>query len=137
MRSRFFIGFPLAFASACGGAGGTCEALGTSTYTGTEILDGCGYTAQTVTVTYEFYQDEGSCDVTVGTPLESCDGTLDGHVLTWQCPPYTDLSGDVYTFEEATATFSDDLETLDGTFEWTVTGCDGVATTTLSALTRT
>jgi len=116
--------------SACGGGGdgGNCAFIGGTTYTGMETLNGCGYSMQ-LTETYEFYQSKNSCDITVGTPLESCDGKLSGDTLTWTCPPHNSV-----TYQQATATFSADLTTFNGSFNWTGTGCS--ATTTLSNFTK-
>jgi len=117
----------------CGGTGGgsgTCAYVGGTTYTGTETLAGCGYNTNKP-VTYELYQSKNSCDVTVGTPLESCSGTLDNDTLTWTCPPTSGI-----TYQQATATFSSDLKTLSGSFKWTITGCSTPATTTLNNLTK-
>jgi len=124
-----------AIISACGSSGGgdgggTCAYVGGTTYTGTEALNGCGLNTQK-TVTYEFYQSTKSCDVTINTPLESCPGTLDGNTLTWTCPPISGI-----TYQQATATFSSDLATLNGSFKWTTTGCTSPATTTLTSLTK-
>jgi len=136
--SALFLGLTFILA-ACGGGGGgggggTCDYIGGTTYTGTETLNGCGYSNKTTLVTYEFYQSKNSCKITVGSPLESCSGTLfDDGTLTWACPPYSSESGQI-TYELATATFSDDLQTLNGSFKWTIAGCGTLATTTLTNL---
>jgi len=130
MTARLWVGVACTLAaSACGSGGGngTCADIGGFSYTGTETLNGCGFTNRQELVTYEFFQTKNTCDITVATPLESCPGSIVNNTLTWTCPPISGI-----TYYQATATLSTDLSTLNGSFQWTTSGCSANATTTLS-----
>jgi hypothetical protein len=118
----------LLLAAGCGGGDtSTCANIGGATFTGTEILDGCGFSQRQNLVTYEFHQSKDSCEITVGTPLESCSGSIVDETVSWTCNPVSGV-----TYNQAHATLSSGDTILTGSFTWTKTGCGSQATTTFT-----